>query len=98
MLDRRRPPEHIALELAALRIEHDHQSNLILRLADALYLSPEERDVLGLLASERQEVAAFAAGLLATLDEPQADPQVDIEGLAVPRGEAPVTAGDLASP
>lgn len=65
MLDRRRPPEHVALELAARRIEHDFQANLILRLADALYMTPEERDLLTLLARERQEVAAFAAGLAA---------------------------------
>lgn len=67
MLDRRRPVEHVALELAALRIEHDFQANVILRLADALYLSAEERDVLAILASERQEVAAFVAGLLSEL-------------------------------
>lgn len=66
MLDRRRPPEHVALELAALRIEHEFQANLIARLADALYLPPEERDILTLLATERQEVAAFAAGLAAS--------------------------------
>lgn len=67
MLDRRRPVEHVALELAALRIEHDFQVNLISRLADALYMTDGERDVLAILASERQEVAAFVAGLLSDL-------------------------------
>lgn len=67
MLDRRRPLEHVALELAALRIEHHFLSNVIVRLADALYLSSEERDVLALLTAEREAVAAFAAGLIAEL-------------------------------
>lgn len=71
MQDRRRPLEHVALELAALRIEHDFQANLILRLADALYMTEGERDVLKILASERQEVAAFVAGVVAeTLGPP----------------------------
>lgn len=68
MLDRRRPIEHVALELAALRIEHDHQANVISRLADALYMSREERDVLAILEDERLQIAAFAAGLLSSLD------------------------------
>ena len=72
MHDRRRPLEHVALELAALRIEHDFQANLILRLADALFMSPEERNVLRLLAVERQEVAAFVAGLVAEELSPDA--------------------------
>lgn len=61
MLDRRRPPQHVALELAALRIEHEFQANLILRLADALYMPASERDVMGALLAEQAEVAAWAA-------------------------------------
>lgn len=64
MLDRRRPVEHVALELAALRIEHDFHVNLISRLADALYMTPGERDVLRELRAVQEEVAAFVAGLV----------------------------------
>lgn len=61
-MDPLRTAESIGLELAALRVEHTLQANLIIRLADALYMTPAERNVLAVLQSELEEVSAWAAG------------------------------------
>jgi hypothetical protein len=62
--------ESIGLELAALRVEHTLQANLIGRLADALFMSPLERDTLAMLEAEIEEVAAWAAGCGSPLTRP----------------------------
>lgn len=63
MLERRQSADRIGLELAALRIEHELQANLIARLTDALYATPRERRLMELLQAWQTEVAEWAAGL-----------------------------------
>lgn len=63
MFERRADPHTLGLELAALRVEHALQANLIGRLADALYATPGERALLSVLEAERREVAEWASSL-----------------------------------
>jgi hypothetical protein len=63
VLERRRTADSIGLELAALRIEHELQSNLIVRLTDALYAKPNERRLIELLQAWQTEVAEWAASV-----------------------------------
>ncbi len=60
-MEERRTVESIGLELAALRVQHTFQANLISRLADALFMSPLERDTLAVLQSQIEEAAAWTA-------------------------------------
>lgn len=63
MLERRATVQTLGLELAALRVEHALQANLITRMADLLYATPGERLLLDALETERREVAEWAATL-----------------------------------
>jgi len=59
VLERRATVQTLGLELAALRVEHALQANLISRMADALFATPAERALLDVLETERREIAEW---------------------------------------
>lgn len=63
MLEGQRSVKSIGLELAAARIQHTLDANLIGRLADLASLAPDERRALDVLGAHHREVAAWAAEL-----------------------------------